>query len=445
MRLLFFLLLSTFAYGGEVGRKTLSLREFVDFKQVELFSNNINENVAKLVREQPSFIRFSLILDYRIKEVLLYKVDNTTNYLTNENDSVQRQGSIVNYRGCISDDVESIASFTLSDEIIGLISNSEGNYNIGKYKGSYIVYNDKELKQPEFLCYAKSITKSVQQPTTASANNCVNFYWEADYNIIQDKGSLAAVNTFMTALFNQTSTIYANDGVSVNLKTLYVWTSPSTYYGPYTSDYLDQFGMDRKIFDGDLAVLIGFKSAGGIAWIQGLCASQNKYKQAYCGIYNTFKDYPVYSWSVENITHEEGHLLGSNHTHDCIWNGNNTAIDNCGDSAGYGSGCDEKIIPVKGTIMSYCNLIQSVGVNFSLGFSEQPKKVIQDFIGQSPCLSECTTNVENIKKPVDKEFTVVEVYDITGKYICKGLLKDMNLSTGVYFLKQGSNIEKHIQ
>ena len=79
------------------------------------------------------------------------------------------------------------------------------------------------------------------------------------------------------------------------------------------------------------------------------------------------------------VAHEEGHLLGSDHTHDCAWNGNNTKIDACGDFAGYTvTGCPQTVpaLPAGGgTIMSYCHLT-TVGINFSLGFGPQPKAVI---------------------------------------------------------------------
>ena len=100
--------------------------------------------------------------------------------------------------------------------------------------------------------------------------------------------------------------------------------------GTSTSGYLNQFGAYRTSFDGDLAHLIGLKGGGGIAWINGACKAQ-KYRMAYSGISSSYQNVPTYSWTVECITHEQGHLLGSQHTHDCAWNGNNTKIDGCGD------------------------------------------------------------------------------------------------------------------
>jgi hypothetical protein len=116
---------------------------------------------------------------------------------------------------------------------------------------------------------------------------------------------------------------------------------------------------------------------------------------------------PTYSWTVEVITHELGHLLGSPHTHRCVWNGNNTAIDNCagvaiGTSAeGYSCMTTPPTVPStteKGTIMSYCHLVSGVGISFSNGFGPQPAARILSTVNGSTCLStDCiTTCINNI-------------------------------------------------
>src|SRR5204862_2346878 len=97
-------------------------------------------------------------------------------------------------------------------------------------------------------------------------------------------------------------------------------------------------------------------------------------------------------WTVEVVTHEQGHLMSSQHTHACAWNGNGTAIDGCGPAAGYpyeGS-CSGAPIPSNGgTIMSYCHLL-NVGINFTLGFGPQPKNAILNVINNASCLTSCT-------------------------------------------------------
>jgi hypothetical protein len=86
-------------------------------------------------------------------------------------------------------------------------------------------------------------------------------------------------------------------------------------------------------------------------------------------------------------THELGHLWGSRHTHACVWNGNNTAIDGCSGST-EGS-CSLPGYPSQGgTIMSYCHL-QSVGINFNEGFGPQPGNVIRNSVANASCTSPC--------------------------------------------------------
>ena len=83
----------------------------------------------------------------------------------------------------------------------------------------------------------------------------------------------------------------------------------------------------------------------------------------YAGINSSYADVPTYSWTVDVIAHELGHLFGSQHTHACVWNGNNTAIDGCYTTEG---NCGNPGEPNKGTIMSYCHL--GPGKDLSLGF-----------------------------------------------------------------------------
>jgi len=94
------------------------------------------------------------------------------------------------------------------------------------------------------------------------------------------------------------------------------------------------------------------------------------------------------------VTHEFGHLFGSRHTHACVWNGDNTAIDGC---AGYTEGsCSLPGNPPQGgTIMSYCHQ-QSVGINFALGFGLQPGNVIRNSVINGNCLDCCAAGQDNL-------------------------------------------------
>jgi hypothetical protein len=98
-------------------------------------------------------------------------------------------------------------------------------------------------------------------------------------------------------------------------------------------------------------------------------------------------------------------LLGSPHTHGCYWNGDDTAIDGCGQQAGYSEGdCPQAPIPssaVKGTIMSYCHLTNA-GISFSNGFGPQPAALILSTVNGSTCLStDCINTCINTVSSVE--------------------------------------------
>ena len=127
-----------------------------------------------------------------------------------------------------------------------------------------------------------------------------------------------------------------------------MWDVASPYNGTSSGSRLSQFGTTRTSFNGEMAHLLDYGGYGGVAWLNTLCSGTSS-RMAYSGIYGSFSNVPTYSWSVEVVTHEQGHNLGSSHTHACVWNGNSTAIDGCGPTAGYTEGsCPNAGLPAGG-------------------------------------------------------------------------------------------------
>jgi hypothetical protein len=329
---------------------------------------------------------------------------------TNRQKNIPYQAGVY-YRGMVKGDVHSVVSFNFfNNECNGIISNDAlANLVVGKLKKpnntlDYIVYSDSNLKVANsFHCATKFDEASTIDSTTnksATTVKCVSMYFEIDYDLFNANNSDTVETTnWMTSMFSNIQTLYANDGITVNLRSLYIWTEQDPYegIGNSSSDYLYAFNAHTPIFDADLGQLIGIDPGGlgGVAiTINGLCSSNNF---SYADIFYNYATVPVFSWNVDCITHEFGHLLGSPHTHGCYWNGNNTAIDGCGQQAGYNEGsCADGPIPsstVKGTIMSYCHLISGVGINFNNGFGFQPKNVILNAIASSNCLSSDCVNI----------------------------------------------------
>lgn len=315
----------------------------------------------------------------------------------------------VHYWGIIKGDNASLAAISIfNDEVMGMISSpSIGNLVLGKIEhdsqGRHILYNDKDLHAADVPhCYTPEDGGGYGKDILPHGNqiqsvNCIRLYWEVNYDIFTGKGSVTAATNYITAVFNQSAIIYTNDNIPVSLSQVFVWNTTSPYTGPSTSDFLNQFQSNVNSFNGDLAQLLGYAGGGGIAAsTNGLCNSNTDYKQCYSGISSSYQNVPTYSWTVEVVTHEQGHLMGSRHTHDCAWNGNNTKIDSCGDYAGYASGTcsvgggNQALPSGGGTIMSYCHLVGSVGINFSNGFGTQPKTAILNKYNAASCLTACT-------------------------------------------------------
>jgi len=325
----------------------------------------------------------------------------------NPNQAIDYKGG-VHYWGIIDGDFNSIAAISIfENEVMGLITSThEGNLVLGKLDnapmGYYIFYNDNKLtKLNPIACgtqddYSAGYSALELQEPDRAMGDCLRLFWEVNYDIYNGKGSVINASNYVTGLFNQSAIIYANDGIIVELSEVFVWNTTSPYVATTTSGLLSQFQTYRNTINGDLGHLLGYNGGGGIAaGFNGICASNLNSSQCYSGVNSSYNNVPTYSWSVMVVTHEQGHLMGCRHTHACVWNGNNTAIDNCGPTAGYGyeGSCSNAPTPTSGgTIMSYCHLVGGVGINLSNGFGIEPKNVIINKINLASCLTVCLGN-----------------------------------------------------
>lgn len=224
-----------------------------------------------------------------------------------------------------------------------------------------------------------------QSIRSSTAGGRVDVYFEVDYDIYYDRGGTEAAAAHLIANFNEVTALYASIGVELRISEMLVWDRVSPYVAETSRQALAQFQRYRPTYRGDVAQLVSYQASGGIAVPDGLCDADPTQRMSFASIEPSFAAVPVYSWSTMVIAHELGHLLGSQHTHACVWNGNGTAIDGC---AGLTEGdCGLPGVPTAGgTIMSYCHL-RSVGVNFINGFGPQPSAVIANRVADAqPCL-----------------------------------------------------------
>ncbi len=318
------------------------------------------------------------------------------------------------YRGIVKNKANSVAAISIfEDQIHGMISDKNGNYVLGKLAAetdTYILYNDKDLTAtPDMTCEVEDADIPRPNPhdevviSTRDQGDCVSVYVETDNAMyIANGSSIATVANFINALMNEVSTIYANEGITVTLATYGVWTIPDPYVNmTTTAAILPAFRDNNPNHPGDLAHLISTRSiGGGRAYLNQLCGGSPYAVSG--GMSTSIAAVPTYSWNVMVFTHEMGHNLGSGHTHACSWNaGGNTQIDDCGNiwwandgdpstspASCYNAG--NQIVPADGgTIMSYCHL-NSVGINFTLGFGPQPGNLIRDRYYAASCLTACS-------------------------------------------------------
>ncbi|MBT8276785.1 MAG: T9SS type A sorting domain-containing protein [Bacteroidia bacterium] len=295
----------------------------------------------------------------------------------------------VHYRGVIAGNQNSLVSISIFEtQVIGFISNSEGNFTLGRLSDSssdHILYKDTDLRQAQsFECFTEDdnegyTAEQLSNPGNRDPGDVIEIYIEAGSTVAGSfGGDLPNTVAFLTGVFAQCYALYANDGISARTSSMFVWTELDPYTGTNTTTKLNQFkaNLPQNGFDGDLGHLVEVQNIGGqAAGFSGLCAANTDDSLCVSGFLGTsFNTIPTYSFNVYLIAHEMGHLMGSRHTHACVWNGDNTAIDGC---AGFTEGgCPLPGLPAGGgTIMSYCNNT-GVGVNFNEGFGPQPTAVI---------------------------------------------------------------------
>jgi len=294
------------------------------------------------------------------------------------------------------------------DQVMGIIAiEGIGNIDLVKVKGSnvdYVVYQDRKIKiEKNLRCDTPDDAidhgeKDRAHSITKRADSGICVYIEGDYALYQDKGSVEAATDYITALFAEVEVLYDEIDVSIGINEIMIWEEPDGYDQNDSGVALEQFRDNNPDPNGALASLyaLGGNGTGGLAWLGVLCLDGWKY--AYMNISSGFNSVPTYSWSVEVVTHEMGHNFGSHHTHACVWNGDDTQIDDCGSVAGYNEGScydpNNPILPDAGTIMSYCHLVNGVGIDFNLGFGEQPGDLITDNYNSASCIDDCTLGQE---------------------------------------------------
>lgn len=408
-------------------RPSLSKDHHTVAKKYEALELNANR-LRRILWEEPKTLNLLLSFEGREVDLQLKKVMITSDHfqvieaLPGGSQRVVDYSGGVYYHGKIAGKPASFATISLVDgQVAGIIADEKSNIILGSIEDNglptkeYVMYRETDLSVTNPMnCFTGETPvdgvlpvgdPSIHARPTA-VGEPVEVYFECDFKFYQDKGS-NTVNliNYVLSFFNNTALLYANEDIKIQVSQILVWTmqDPEAAAGLNSSSACLTSFRDRMIttnYVGDYAHFLSTRSlGGGIAYLLGNpCSSARQFRSAVSAINNSYNNFPTYSWTVQVVTHELGHNLGSNHTHWCGWSGG--AIDNCGPSAGYpneGGTCALGAPPVNGgTIMSYCHLTSSI--NFNNGFGVQPGDRIRQVVGAASCFGNCRMTIDISKQ-----------------------------------------------
>ncbi|MFY8035026.1 MAG: M12 family metallo-peptidase, partial [Flexibacteraceae bacterium] len=223
-------------------------------------------------------------------------------------------------------------------------------------------------------------------------------YLEAGTTVYTALGSdLTATTNYVTGLMNVISLVFDNEQLAVVLSRLQVNSTndniPVTGSDVVLNAFSARMGTTTTFTEPIGHYLTANRGLGGLAYVGILCSSRS-FRTGMSDIDETYSQLPTYSWSVNVMSHELGHNLGSRHTQWCGWQISPTIrrqIDSCynSETAPGGTCYTGPNIGRVGTIMSYCHLTGSV--NLALGFGPLPGATIRSEVSNSFCLA--TSNI----------------------------------------------------
>jgi hypothetical protein len=390
-----------------------------DFVSDAYFMRIDTDQLENILKARSSEIAFSIpVSDTRTFDMTLESFEVFSDDFvisTASGEPVENYKRGVFYHGKLQNH-DGFATISIHDgELMGIVSvHGEGSFNLGRMQDSrdqYIIYNDRLVKVDMsipcngYLEPDEQLHRDERLQDIGLRAKTVKIYIEGDYALYLNKGSsISNTVSYMSGLFAQMATLFSNDGMAIEIKEIKVWDVADSYSTSDAIDALELFGENfTEVKGADLGHLfaLGGVNLGGVAWRADggvLCWWHPYYRTAYSNISAGYNNVPAYSWSVEVITHETGHNFGSRHTHACVWNGNNTQIDDCGNEYYHdngwtpeGAACFDSInpiLPTAGTIMSYCHLIGGIGIDFSLGFGPLVAGLMETNLNNSACITD---------------------------------------------------------
>ena len=198
---------------------------------------------------------------------------------------------------------------------------------------------------------------------------------DSDYEFFTIFDDTAAATEYVAALNGAVSAIYRRDcDATIMTNYLRLQTDAADLFnepdplGPFRDHWAPLAEPSRDLF----TLFTGRRNLpyGGVAWLNAACGSFGFSVNGYLiGAFADAVETNPGNWDLNVVAHEFGHNLGTLHTH-------SYSIDACASGA-----------VQRGTIMSYCHVVQGASANIDLRFHRGTAEPIEAFIAQAACLS----------------------------------------------------------
>ena len=377
---------------------------------------------AKIMRQiyttNANFIEFTLPLSGINNKATLQKLELYTknSYINTSSGQKHSLPQVRVFYGNIDDVVNSRVVIVLQEDIWSILySLPSGNYEIHSVsseqcylrKVPYIVQSrDPELENLMDLENYKPY-KTTSGIRNAEAN-CLEVFVETDYAVYQSWNTNSnRVIMWVNAIMANVIALYAEENIPIVLSGIFIWDQPDPYANQSNVLTVKNAFVNHRQnnYNGRIAHLFSTRPlGGGIAHgVGGFCNTFPAYPGPFAfssSLQDEFDDYPLYSYNVMNVAHEIGHVMGLRHTHACVWNGNQTQTDDCGNVwatannfTPEGTNCYDEENPLLpppsegGTVMSFCHLVQGIGINLASGFGTQAGVVLRENFNTAACIT----------------------------------------------------------
>ncbi len=344
--------------------------------------------------QNPTNISLPLNIDSKVLFLNLKESQLFSNNFTIELSSGEKivPAKIHCYRGTIENSKNGYATMVVGENFCSiLISNENGNFEITKNIQNQYAFNKSAIDLSTQCATEEDMASQIDthtNKTRASVADCLELYIEADNAAFIANGS-SAPNTqaWITTIFNNVATLYNNYNVPIIISQVFVWNTIDPFASSTSLNAMRAAFITRLTtigLSGKVGYLLSTRTIGGgiSNGIGGFCNAINAYPGPCAlstSLLTSVSAYPTYSYTVQNVAHELGHVMGLRHSHACVWNGNNSQVDDCGNVIAANSGntpegncfnAGSPILPgaAGGTIMSNCNGLSGQNINFSVGF-----------------------------------------------------------------------------